>query len=37
MQKRIAAPDEIAGSVVYLASRASPFVTGTTLLVTGGT
>ncbi len=37
LQKRIAEPDEIAGSVVYLASRASSFVTGTVLMVTGGT
>ncbi len=37
LQKRIAAPEEIAGSVVYLASRASSFVTGTVLMVTGGT
>jgi NAD(P)-dependent dehydrogenase (short-subunit alcohol dehydrogenase family) len=35
-QKRIAAPREIAGSVVYLASEASSFVTGTVLAVTGG-
>ena len=35
-QKRIADPDEIAGSVVYLASDASSFVTGIVLTVAGG-
>ncbi|SEE70845.1 NAD(P)-dependent dehydrogenase, short-chain alcohol dehydrogenase family [Rhizobiales bacterium GAS188] len=34
--KRIAAPEEIAQSVLYLASSASSFVTGTALLVDGG-
>ena len=35
-QKRIADPQEIAGSVVYLASDASSFVTGVVLTVAGG-
>ncbi len=34
--KRIAAPEEIARSVLYLASDAASFVTGTALLVDGG-
>lgn len=34
--KRIAAPEEIARSVVYLASDAASFVTGTAFLVDGG-
>jgi NAD(P)-dependent dehydrogenase (short-subunit alcohol dehydrogenase family) len=34
--KRLAAPEEIARSVLYLASEASSFVTGTALLVDGG-
>ena len=34
--KRIASPDEIARSMLYLASDASSFVTGTALLVDGG-
>jgi len=35
-QKRIADASEIKGSVLYLASSASDFVTGTTLVVDGG-
>ncbi|HWA50163.1 MAG TPA: SDR family oxidoreductase [Dongiaceae bacterium] len=34
--KRIAAPDEITKSVLYLASDASSFTTGTAMLVDGG-
>jgi NAD(P)-dependent dehydrogenase (short-subunit alcohol dehydrogenase family) len=34
--KRIAAPEEIARSVLYLASDASSFTTGAALLVDGG-
>jgi NAD(P)-dependent dehydrogenase (short-subunit alcohol dehydrogenase family) len=34
--KRIADASEIKGSVLYLASSASDFVTGTTLVVDGG-
>jgi NAD(P)-dependent dehydrogenase (short-subunit alcohol dehydrogenase family) len=34
--KRLATPEEIARSVLYLASSASSFVTGTTLMVDGG-
>lgn len=33
---RLGTPDECAGTAVYLASRASDFVTGTTLFVDGG-
>lgn len=36
LQKRIAAPDEIVGAVLYLASDASAFVTGEDLRVAGG-
>ncbi|MFN8543646.1 MAG: glucose 1-dehydrogenase [Candidatus Binatia bacterium] len=36
LQKRVAAPDEIVGAVLYLASAASSFVTGEDLNVTGG-
>jgi NAD(P)-dependent dehydrogenase (short-subunit alcohol dehydrogenase family) len=35
-QRRIAEPEEIVGATVFLASRASSFVTGTTLTVAGG-
>ena len=34
--KRIAVPEEIAKSVLYLASDASSFTTGTAMLVDGG-
>jgi NAD(P)-dependent dehydrogenase (short-subunit alcohol dehydrogenase family) len=34
--KRVAAPEEIAPSALYLASDASRFTTGTALLVDGG-
>ena len=34
--KRIARPEEIARSVLYLASEASSFTTGTAMLVDGG-
>jgi NAD(P)-dependent dehydrogenase (short-subunit alcohol dehydrogenase family) len=33
---RIGEPDEIAGAAVYLASRASGFMTGQTLVIDGG-
>jgi len=33
---RIAKPEEIAGAVVYLASGASSFVTGTDIVIDGG-
>jgi gluconate 5-dehydrogenase len=36
LQKRIANPDEIVGSILYLASDASSFVTGEDLIVAGG-
>jgi NAD(P)-dependent dehydrogenase (short-subunit alcohol dehydrogenase family) len=35
-QRRIAEPEEIVGATVFLASRASSFVTGTTLTIAGG-
>lgn len=34
--RRIGEPEEIAGAVVYLASRASTFMTGQTLVIDGG-
>ena len=34
--RRLAAPEEIAGTVLYLASEASSFTTGAALLVDGG-
>ncbi|WP_338642092.1 SDR family oxidoreductase [Burkholderia pyrrocinia] len=36
MRRRIATPDELAQSVLYLASSASSFMTGGALLVDGG-
>ena len=36
LQKRVADCDEIIGSVLYLASDASSFVTGEDLIVAGG-
>ena len=35
-QQRAAAPEEIAPSVVYLASDASAFMTGSVLVIDGG-
>ena len=34
--RRIGEPDEIAGAVVFLASRASTFMTGQTMVIDGG-
>ncbi|MCK5430768.1 MAG: SDR family oxidoreductase, partial [Anaerolineales bacterium] len=34
--KRIGTPDDIANTVLYLASDASSFITGTTIIVDGG-
>ena len=34
--RRIGEPDEIAGAVVFLASRGGTFVTGETLVIDGG-
>jgi len=34
--RRIGEPDEIAGAVVFLASRASAFMTGQTMVIDGG-
>ncbi len=36
LQERFAAPREIAGAAVYLASDASTFVTGEVMVVDGG-
>jgi NAD(P)-dependent dehydrogenase (short-subunit alcohol dehydrogenase family) len=35
--RRIGDPDEIVGAMVYLASDAATYVTGTTVIVDGGT
>ncbi|MEZ4656718.1 MAG: SDR family oxidoreductase [Caldilineaceae bacterium] len=35
-QKRIAAPEELTGIALYLASAASSFTTGATITVDGG-
>jgi 3-oxoacyl-[acyl-carrier protein] reductase len=35
-QKRLGSPEEVANAVVFIASRACPFITGETLYVTGG-
>lgn len=34
--RRIGEPEEIAGAVVYLASRASAFMTGQAMVIDGG-
>jgi NAD(P)-dependent dehydrogenase (short-subunit alcohol dehydrogenase family) len=34
--RRIGEPDEIAGAVVYLASKASAFMTGQAMVIDGG-
>lgn len=36
LQKRVAATDEIIGSMLYLASDMSSFTTGSTLMTDGG-